>query len=180
MRTGTRRAAGDAIAPHLDRLQQAVLEFLRARGDRGATDQEIAGGLGLQSDTARARRVELRDARLVHDSGRRRPTSTGRPATVWIAGGPERQRTLDELTHSITSPDREFADWVRRPDVHGRMGWEAPGLPERARWWAWRDWDALPQGPPCADPTAESGEADPTATAIGSKGLCWSDGIPAE
>jgi hypothetical protein len=27
--------------------------------------------------------------------------------------------------------DREpFAAWVRRPDAHGRMGWEAPDLPE--------------------------------------------------
>jgi hypothetical protein len=23
-----------------------------------------------------------------------------------------------------------FADWVRRPDYHGRMGWESPDLPE--------------------------------------------------
>ena len=23
-----------------------------------------------------------------------------------------------------------FADWVLRPDCHGRMGWQAPGLPE--------------------------------------------------
>jgi len=37
-----------------------------------------------------------------------------------------------------------FADWVRRPDAHGRMGWEAPDLPERDRWWARRDFDDLP------------------------------------
>jgi hypothetical protein len=37
-----------------------------------------------------------------------------------------------------------FADWVRRPDAHGRMGWEAPDLPESDRWWAWCDFDALP------------------------------------
>jgi len=30
----------------------------------------------------------------------------------------------------------DFPRWVRRPDVSGRMGWEAPDLPERERWWA--------------------------------------------
>jgi hypothetical protein len=43
-----------------------------------------------------------------------------------------------------------FALWVRRRDCHGRMGWEAPGLPESDRWWAYCDLDALPEpGPAC-------------------------------
>jgi hypothetical protein len=40
-----------------------------------------------------------------------------------------------------------FADWVRRPDCHGRMGWESPGLPESDRWWARCDFDDLPEVP---------------------------------
>ena len=37
-----------------------------------------------------------------------------------------------------------FADWVRRPDCHGHMGWEAPDLPEHV------PFDSLPEpGPPC-------------------------------
>jgi ribosomal protein S27AE len=37
-----------------------------------------------------------------------------------------------------------FAGWVRRPDAHGRMGWEAPDLPEAV------PLDALPlPGPAC-------------------------------
>ena len=37
-----------------------------------------------------------------------------------------------------------FADWVRRPDFHGRMGWKAPDLPEVM------PFDDLPlPGPPC-------------------------------
>ncbi|HUT10728.1 MAG TPA: hypothetical protein VMY42_09545 [Thermoguttaceae bacterium] len=159
--TDTRGAAGEAIGPHLDRLQQAVLGFIRGRGDRGATDQELAAGLELQSDTTRARRVELRDAGLVCDSGRRRPTSTGRAATVWIAAGRDRQRTLDELTASVASPDRRFAGWVRRADVRGRMGWEAPAVPERLRWWARADWEDLPS--PREDRTAAFGDEDVTA-----------------
>ena len=40
-----------------------------------------------------------------------------------------------------------FADWVRRPDCHGRMGWELPGLTESDRWWARCDFDGLPEVP---------------------------------
>lgn len=29
-----------------------------------------------------------------------------------------------------------FAEWIQRPDVNGKMGWEPPGLPEYMRWWA--------------------------------------------
>lgn len=29
-----------------------------------------------------------------------------------------------------------FADWILRPDVDGRMGWEPADLPESARWWS--------------------------------------------
>ncbi|MBU4271714.1 MAG: hypothetical protein KKE86_08120 [Planctomycetes bacterium] len=43
-----------------------------------------------------------------------------------------------------------FADWVLRPDAHGRMGWVAPDLPESDRWWATADFDDLPPpGPAC-------------------------------
>ena len=40
-----------------------------------------------------------------------------------------------------------FANWVRRLDCHGRMGWEAPDLPEWQRWWARCDFDDLPPVP---------------------------------
>ncbi|MBU4273738.1 MAG: hypothetical protein KKA28_17900 [Planctomycetes bacterium] len=40
-----------------------------------------------------------------------------------------------------------FADWVLRPDAHGRIGWEAPGLPEVDRWWARCDFLDLPVVP---------------------------------
>ena len=63
--------------------RQRVLEYLAGRGHAGATDHEIAAGLGMLPDTARARRVELRDAGLVRDSGQRRPSPTGHAATVW-------------------------------------------------------------------------------------------------
>jgi len=64
--------------------RERVLTFLVQRGAIGATDHEIAEGLHLLLDTARARRTELRDAGLVIDSGRRRPSPSGHAATVWV------------------------------------------------------------------------------------------------
>jgi len=37
-----------------------------------------------------------------------------------------------------------FAGWVLRPDVTGRLGWEAPNLPEWVRWWARFTFEELP------------------------------------
>jgi hypothetical protein len=81
---GTRRQAAEKIKPHVSRMHQDLLNLLRGRGDRGATDEEIREALGLRADTARARRCELRDAGRLRDSGQRRPTSSGRLAAVWI------------------------------------------------------------------------------------------------
>lgn len=41
-------------------------------------------------------------------------------------------------------PPDHFARWVCRPDSQGRLGWEAPGVPEQSRWWARRSFDQLP------------------------------------
>jgi hypothetical protein len=38
-----------------------------------------------------------------------------------------------------------FAGWVPRQDCHGRMGWEAPDLPDWQCWWARADFDDLPE-----------------------------------
>jgi hypothetical protein len=37
-----------------------------------------------------------------------------------------------------------FDGWTLRPDVDGRMGLEAPDVPERRRWWARATFDNLP------------------------------------
>ena len=89
-RSPTSAAAADTIGPHLQQLQARVMDFIQNCGDQGATDEEIQQGLAMRPDTARARRCELRDARLVFDSGKTRETTAGRSATVWIvaAAGP--------------------------------------------------------------------------------------------
>lgn len=81
----TRRKSREKIEPHVDHMRGEVLAALVGRGHQGGTDEELAAELGQRPDTERARRVELRDAGLVLDSGRRRATSSGRQATVWIA-----------------------------------------------------------------------------------------------
>ena len=81
----TSRQAALAIGPRLSALQAKVLRFITNRGDYGATDEEVALSLNMRGDTARARRCELRDASLVVKSDKRRPTTSGQSAAVWIA-----------------------------------------------------------------------------------------------
>ena len=81
----TRAASAERIAPKIPKLRAKVLTFIAGCGDDGATDFEIADGLGMLESTARARRVELRDSGLVVDSGQRRSTPSKRPAVVWTA-----------------------------------------------------------------------------------------------
>ncbi len=67
---------------------RAVLDFLSRRGPHGATDEEIAIELSIRLNSAGARRCELRDRGLAVDSGRRRETSSGSLAAVWVLAGP--------------------------------------------------------------------------------------------
>ena len=50
-----------------------------------STDEEIQRELPMSANTQRPRRVELVDARLIRDSGRRRATLGGAMAVVWEA-----------------------------------------------------------------------------------------------
>ena len=81
--TTSRQAAVDQL-PHLGRLQRAYYEVLREAGRRGATDHEAATALGRPLSSINARRNELRQLGLVADSGRRRVSSYGKQAVVWI------------------------------------------------------------------------------------------------
>jgi hypothetical protein len=52
----------------------------------------------------------------------------------------------------LVCPADRFADWILRPDVSGKLGWEAPDLPESSRWWARSTFDALPTWPQSNSP----------------------------
>jgi len=79
----TRARARAAIQPLANRLRWRVYRCIEGRGTLGATDEEVHRATGLSADTARARRIELRDAGLIRDSGMRRPSSSGHGMIVW-------------------------------------------------------------------------------------------------
>lgn len=83
----TSRAAAEAVAPNAGTLRRKLLDFLAGRGGTGATDEESQDALQMPPSTQRPRRVELQQAGLVRDSGRRRKVRSGREAVVWVAAG---------------------------------------------------------------------------------------------
>ena len=80
----TSRAAAERIRPLSSIARQRVYDAILASGERGLTDAEIRELTGLVSDTARPRRRELVKGGFVRDSGRERPSPSGRPMQVWI------------------------------------------------------------------------------------------------
>ena len=80
----TSRAAAEQIEPRAATLRRAVLDFLRARGAQGATDEEGMTALAMAGNTYRPRRIECFQAGLIVDSGLTRPTRSGRQAVVWV------------------------------------------------------------------------------------------------
>ena len=86
----TSAQAAASVADCAPILRAQVLAFLASRGERGATDQETQDALGLSSDTQVPRRWELVKSGMVGATDRRRPTRSGRGATVWVAKGDKR------------------------------------------------------------------------------------------
>lgn len=79
----TSRSAARSIAPQIGPMQRRVLETLSDLD--GATDEEIIALTRLSPSTARPRRIELVEKGLARDSGLKKPTASGRPATIWRA-----------------------------------------------------------------------------------------------
>lgn len=79
----TSAIAAEKIEPKMGALQRRVLDFLEAIYPGGATDDEMMCALKLEGSTLRPRRIELVAKGLVIDRGWRRPTRSGRLATVW-------------------------------------------------------------------------------------------------
>lgn len=82
----TSRQAAEAIKQAVPRLQAVVLADLAANGP--GTDEELLARTGLAPNTLRPRRVELVLKGLVRDSGRTRPTKSGRSAVLWEVVSP--------------------------------------------------------------------------------------------
>ena len=83
----SRAAAASQPRADLAARQRQVLAAIAvgwASGRPGMTDEEITTRTGLAPNSVRPRRVELVARGLVKDSGMRRPTVSGRQATVWV------------------------------------------------------------------------------------------------
>ena len=81
----TSKNAAHAVRSVTPKLRTLVHTWLIERGEAGATDEEIQEGLAISPNTQRPRRVELQRSGAVTDSGKRRPTRSGRKAIVWVA-----------------------------------------------------------------------------------------------
>jgi hypothetical protein len=69
----------------LNHYQKVVLDYLRACGAKGSTDEEGITGTGLNRNTYPPRRTELSQLGVVVDSGLRRETESGKDAIVWVS-----------------------------------------------------------------------------------------------
>lgn len=77
-------AAADAIKPCADTLRKRVLEYIRAQGRTGATDDEIQVALNMNGSTQRPRRIELFQQGKICMAPFMRRTRAGRRANVWV------------------------------------------------------------------------------------------------
>lgn len=80
----TSEEAADAIASEAERLRATVLELIVRRGEKGRTADEIVSKMGVRHHTGAPRVTELHQMGLIVDSGKRRPTRSGKAAIVWI------------------------------------------------------------------------------------------------
>lgn len=77
-------AAADAIKTCSDTLRKRVLDYIKAQGKTGATDDEIQVALNMGGSTQRPRRVELFQQGKICMAPMMRKTRTGRMANVWV------------------------------------------------------------------------------------------------
>lgn len=69
------------------RLRLEVFSFISDCGWAGATCDEVEQALNMKHQTASARVNELMNGGYIHNSGRKRATSSGRAAIVWVRAG---------------------------------------------------------------------------------------------
>lgn len=83
-RSVTSRAAARSVAHASLTIRERTLEFIVARGQQGATAEEISDELALRLQTVCPRLNELAETRQIVDSGRTRNTRSGRSARVVV------------------------------------------------------------------------------------------------
>jgi len=81
----TSKLAAEEACSMARTLRERVYREIAARGQVGATDDELQVSLAMNPSTQRPRRIELVTACRVQDSGVKRKTRSGRLAVVWRA-----------------------------------------------------------------------------------------------
>lgn len=82
--SATSRAAAESMQDAAGTIECRILAYVRARGPAGASSEEVSTALDLRVQTCSGRcATMLKHGRLL-DSGRTRPTSSGRAARVLI------------------------------------------------------------------------------------------------
>jgi hypothetical protein len=79
----TSQAAAGSMKVVANTVRQKVLAVIEARGEHGATDDELEQALGMRHQTVSARRRELYLLGEIRTVGERR-TRSGRLARVWV------------------------------------------------------------------------------------------------
>jgi hypothetical protein len=160
-RETTRGSAARLDAEWVCAEQRKIVEAIKTHG--GLTDEQIQDLLRMPPNSQRPRRKELERRGVIRDSGRRRPTRSGRAAIVWAISmlGPQAGSSSQvaggqagDAQRALSRPRRvavDFRDWVLLPDVDGRMGWEDPSLCEADRWWQQQRFENLPVRAPLED-----------------------------
>lgn len=85
--SATSRAAAASMRSRAKTAREKILDFLLARGLRGATYDEVVHDLGMGAPTVCGRMVELVAGGQARKSDRTRPTRSGRGAVVYVAAG---------------------------------------------------------------------------------------------
>lgn len=101
-RSKTSRDAAISVIPVVRGIQAQLLDCIRKQGAHGITDDEMEQLLGLKHQTVSAQRRQLVKQGYIHDSGKTRPTRSGRRATVWV---PNAQRAT-EVTDGVSNGER--------------------------------------------------------------------------
>ena len=81
----TSEEAAEAIRPSAHILRGKVLAYIEGEERNGATDDEVQRALGMNGNTERPRRSELETMGFLVRTDRRRKTSSGRNAVVFMS-----------------------------------------------------------------------------------------------
>ena len=82
--SATSKAAAKSIVKKVPALVSQVFAEVYAQGPHGATCDELEVALGLKHQTCSARVRDLAKAGSIVNSGKKRPTRSGRDAVVYV------------------------------------------------------------------------------------------------